>query len=269
MDVVSIIIPSYNQGKYLEECLDSIIVQSYEFWEAIVVDDGSTDNTAELMATLLKKDERIKFISKKNGGVSSARNEGIRQAGGKYILPVDGDDKIAQNLLEQSVAVFEQQKNVGLVFSQVQHFEASNALLDNVDYNFSQLLLNNQISCTAMYLKSDFKKTTGYDENMRHGVEDWEFWINLLSTIKEKAVIKLDFPGLYYRIKTDSRSVSFESNKSKITEIHNYVFQKHIRLYNEYYGDPIMVYSKMNYLERKIQPFLKLKAILRKLSFRK
>ena len=98
---VSVIVPVYNMEKYLQQCLDSLLVQTLEDIEIICVNDGSTDSSAEILACYVAKDERIKVINKPNGGLSSARNAGIRKAIGEYIGFVDSDDYIAPDFYEK------------------------------------------------------------------------------------------------------------------------------------------------------------------------
>ena len=100
MDKISIIVPIYNIEEYLEKCVKSIQKQTYKNIEILLVDDGSKDNCASMCDNMALKDERIKVIHKKNGGLSSARNEGIKHATGKYICFVDGDDFIREDYCE-------------------------------------------------------------------------------------------------------------------------------------------------------------------------
>lgn len=98
-DLISIIVPVYNVENYIQKCIDSILNQTYKFIEIILVDDGSTDNSSKICDTNQKKDKRIKVIHKKNGGLSSARNVGIKHATGKYLTFIDSDDYINKNFL--------------------------------------------------------------------------------------------------------------------------------------------------------------------------
>lgn len=100
---VSVIIPAYNIEKYIGRCINSVINQSYSNIEIIVVIDGATDNTKKITKEFQKKDERIIVIEKKNGGLSSARNEGIEKASGNYTMFVDGDDYLSSNCIENLV----------------------------------------------------------------------------------------------------------------------------------------------------------------------
>ena len=99
---VSIIIPTYNVEKYIEQCLKSLFAQKYKNFEIICVDDGSTDKSSEILEEYEQKDKRFTVISQPNKGVSAARNRGMQQAKGKYIMFVDSDDWLAHNACEQA-----------------------------------------------------------------------------------------------------------------------------------------------------------------------
>ena len=97
---ISVVVPIYNAESYLSKCLDSIVGQTYENLEIILVNDGSKDKSLEIMEEFHQKDARIKIINKENAGVSSARNRGIEEATGKYIIFIDADDYIEKNMFE-------------------------------------------------------------------------------------------------------------------------------------------------------------------------
>ena len=92
--LISVIVPCYNQAQYLDECLQPVLDQTYTDWECIIVNDGSPDHTEEVAKKWLEKDNRFRYIYKENGGLSSARNAGIREAKGEWIQFLDSDDKI-------------------------------------------------------------------------------------------------------------------------------------------------------------------------------
>ena len=104
--LVSIIVPCYNQAIYLTECLNSVLNQTYSNWECLIIDDGSPDNTFEIANLFIEKDKRFKYFKKENGGLSSARNFGIKQSFGEFILPLDADDKIHQDYISEVVKIF-------------------------------------------------------------------------------------------------------------------------------------------------------------------
>lgn len=97
--LVSVILPAYNVANYLDDCLESVISQTYINTEIIIVDDGSTDDTAGKADDWLSKDDRIRVVHQKNGGLSAARNTGLRYAQGEFILFVDPDDRIDESLI--------------------------------------------------------------------------------------------------------------------------------------------------------------------------
>ncbi len=102
MDLISVIIIGYNVEKYIEECLESVVRQTYPQLEIIFVDDGSTDRTAEIVQAMMKIDGRIRYFYQNNQGANSARKSGYYKASGKYIIYVDGDDYIAENTVENA-----------------------------------------------------------------------------------------------------------------------------------------------------------------------
>ncbi len=106
---VSVIIPCYNQALFLPKAIASLQAQTLEDWECIIVDDGSTDNTAEVASNLALQDSRIRLLQKVNGGSASARDLGLRNAQGEYIQFLDADDTIAPNKLEQQVQLMERE----------------------------------------------------------------------------------------------------------------------------------------------------------------
>lgn len=108
MEKISLIIPAYNEGNYIEKCLKSIISQTYQNLEIIIVNDGSTDNTLEVVNSFAKRDDRIRVFSKNNGGVSSARNFGLDQSTGNLIGFVDPDDFIDEQIYQKLQSLLSQ-----------------------------------------------------------------------------------------------------------------------------------------------------------------
>ena len=105
MAKVSVIVPVYNVEKYIRKCLDSIVSQTLNDLEIILVNDGSTDTSPAICEEYKRKDERIKMITQKNQGLSAARNAGLKDATGEYVIFIDSDDYIAENMLEILVEI--------------------------------------------------------------------------------------------------------------------------------------------------------------------
>lgn len=101
MELVSVVVPVYKVEQYLERCVKSICEQTYQELEIILVNDGSPDRCGEMCEELAQKDNRIQVLHKQNGGLSDARNAGVKLATGKYLLFVDSDDYIAKDLVEK------------------------------------------------------------------------------------------------------------------------------------------------------------------------
>lgn len=112
---ISIIIPAYNVSLYVKKCVESVCNQSYKNLEIIVVDDGSTDNTLEILQQMEKQDSRINVIHKENGGLSSARNAGLKIATGNYIMFLDSDDWIENDCCNETIVNIKK-NNADLVF---------------------------------------------------------------------------------------------------------------------------------------------------------
>jgi glycosyltransferase involved in cell wall biosynthesis len=104
--LISVIVPCYNQAQYLDECLNSVFKQTYSHWECIIVNDGSSDNTDEIAQKWSEKDSRYKYFKKDNGGLSSARNFGLKRANGDYIQFLDSDDIITAGKFEIQLDFF-------------------------------------------------------------------------------------------------------------------------------------------------------------------
>ncbi len=129
--IISIIIPAYNISQYIGVCLESVTKQTWRDLEIIVVDDGSTDHTAQIVESYAKKDRRIRLIKKRNGGVTSARLTGLRQATGEYIGFVDGDDVIEPDMYEHLLT------NAVAYQADISHCGYQMVFSDRVDYYYN------------------------------------------------------------------------------------------------------------------------------------
>ena len=123
--LVSVIIPVYNVEKYLRECIDSVINQTYKNLEIILVDDGSTDSSGKICDEYVEKDERITAIHQKNGGLSQARNRGLEESTGEYIYFLDSDDYISLDAIEKLYAIAETQKPDFVFFDAISFEDSS------------------------------------------------------------------------------------------------------------------------------------------------
>ena len=229
---VSVIVPVFNQGKFLSEALDSVLRQTYPYWECVIVNDGSPDNTEEVARRYLDRDGRFKYLFQQNKGLSSARNAGITNSGGEYILPLDADDVIGSTYLEKAIRHFEEFPETKLVYCKAELFGEKEGCWDLDTYDYDRFIWRNCIFCTAMYRRNDYDKTKGYNVNMVHGYEDWDFWLTLIN--KEDVVHCIDEVLFYYRIKKVSMHTELtKRSKESLVQLYN----NHPEIYDQYKGN--------------------------------
>ena len=239
LPLVSIIIPCYNQGKYIIECLESVKAQTYMNWECIVMDDGSSDNTKIVVQNYIQTESRISYNYQQNMGVSFARNNAIKLSNGKYILPLDGDDKIGSTYLEKALDILENNDKITVVYCEAELFGNKSGKWHLPNYSFDVLLKQNVLFCSTLFRRADFERTGGFDCLMKIGLEDWEFWISLLKNGGQ--VVKLDETLFYYRLVSNSRNSSFDKQKER--EIRNYIYQKHKSTYDTFIPVSDLIYD--------------------------
>ena len=181
--LVTVIVPIYNVEKYLRKCVDSILGQTYSFLEIILVDDGSTDSSSALCDEIKTKDERIKVIHKSNGGLSSSRNAGLKQAKGDYVLFIDGDDWINKNAVKKMYEAIKQ-SNADVVKCQYKEYENDNLItpkstlnrnvlmdVENLEPQFFDLLYKTNYCntiCKQLIKRSVMKNINKVDENLNY-----------------------------------------------------------------------------------------------------
>lgn len=220
-DLISVVVPIYNVEKYLKKCIDSIVYQTYRNLEIILCDDGSTDSCSQICDKYAEMDSRVKVIHKKNGGLSDARNVGIESSTGKYILFIDSDDFIDENMIFYLYdALIKNQADMACCQRQ-EVDENGRKLKSNKEYNtfivneneecMRELLKNPQMDTVAwgkLYIRSMFKDVR-YPVGKHH--ED------VFTTYKLIAQCQKIFVGeekyYYYRIRTDSIMTSTFNKK--------------------------------------------------------
>ena len=247
--MVSVIVPCYNQAIYLPEALNSLLAQTYQCWEAIVVNDGSPDETEKVALEYTRKDSRIRYVFKENGGLSSARNKGIELAQGEFILPLDADDIIHPEYMEKAMEAFEDNPFLKLVFCRGVFFGVKNKVWNLRYEGYEELLQRNHIFCSAFFRRSDCMAIGGYDENMRKGHEDWEFFIRLLD--ENSLVYQIPSPLFYYRVKEQSM-ITAAKQADVFNETEFYIYSKHRTLYASFFGGSALhIIRELLYLRKK------------------
>lgn len=176
--VLSIIIPCYNHGKYVQECIASIQYELHDFVEIIVVNDGSTDTaTVEVLNSLVT--DRLHVIHQGNQGVATARNTGIQAAKGSFLMFVDADNIIDPNYYLKALEHFDKHPEIAVFYCDPIHFGiVETQEVDLPDFSFERLIASNFIDVCAVVRKSLSDAIGGFDPQIQMGYEDWEFWIN-------------------------------------------------------------------------------------------
>ena len=159
MKKVSIIIPCFNQGEWIKEAVESAVNQTYKNVEIVIINDGSTDNSEDVIHSLCEKYPDIVFINEKeNHGVVYARNKAIQMTSAEYILPLDADDKIAPSYVEKAVKILEENPNIGIVYSRARIFGIKNKEWKLAEFSREDILYKNCIFSSALFRKRDFEK---------------------------------------------------------------------------------------------------------------
>lgn len=226
--MVSIIIPSFNSEKYIAETINSVLNQSYTNWELIVIDDGSTDNSAAIIKEFCLKDDRVKYCHQENAGVSVARNNGIKRAKGEYIALLDADDVWEKDNLKIKVDILESGKNFQWVYSNMYDADENINIIKEApkgtDENIleSILLWKGEVvpgPCSnIIFAKICFEEGVKFDKNLSTAA-DQDFTIQLASKYKGHHINK---PLWRYRLLVNSMS----RNITVMEKDHIAVFKK-------------------------------------------
>ncbi len=192
--LVSIIIPSYNYGRFLGQTLDSVISQTYAHWECFVMDDGSTDDTAAIATGYEQRDERIKYIHQQNQGIAATRNNGLKLVTGDYVQFLDADDMLPPEKLEKQISIFEQNSGVDIVYGDALFFHTDTPGVFYTDRDGRQskthklktsgqgdimihrLCINNFIDTAAPLIKRSAVDRVGEFDLQYDVYEDWQYW---------------------------------------------------------------------------------------------
>ena len=253
---ISIVIPIYNSEKYLEECIESIIKQTYKNLEIILVNDGSTDNSAKICVEYSKKDTRIVFVNKENSGVSDTRNSGIAKVSGKYLMFVDSDDILNNGYIEETYKYLIE-KNLDLCKTGMTILTES-AKQEKKFTNHFQILEKEEIynsiltgnffnsSCTCLY-KTEIINANNicFNINIKYG-EDLDFFTNYIENCNNIGYIPNC--GYLYRLNENSVSVDTKvSSRLKYCEDNIEIYHKFFDRIDKKNDIAYIILKKINY----------------------
>lgn len=176
---VSVVVTCYNYGRYLKEAVGSVLAQTFRDFEIVIVNDGSTDDTSEVIGQIVAANPlaRIRVIHQPNSGQPAhARNRGIREACGAYILCLDADDMIAPTMIERCVAALDANPGVAIAYTDRLDFDGVVQLVKAAPYDAARLPYQNHLSYCALYRRRVWEDVGGYRDNVK-GCEDWDFWV--------------------------------------------------------------------------------------------
>lgn len=230
-NLVSIIVPCFKQAEFLTECIDSVLKQSHRNWECIIVNDGSPDNTDEIAQEILKLDKRISYIRQENKGLAGARNAGVHKSKGEFILTLDADDMIFPNYLEYAVKVFSEKLEVMIVCGKTKFFGTINSIHEIDKLSYDDFLIDNQLHCSAVYRRSFFDRSGGYDTNAMSAFADWDFWISGIRDEKEVHISK-DPLFLYRRKEVSMITEATNTEEKRVSALFSMV-KKYPKVYTD------------------------------------
>ncbi len=264
---VTIVIPCYNDGKYIDEAVDSILAQTYRDFEIIIVNDGSTDAfTNDLLKNYNKPKTRV--LHKSNGHLSSARNHGIKHSKAEYILPFDADDIFEPSYLEKAVKILDENPEIGVVTCDIRLFENARGVWRSKSGDMMDLLAKNDICGNSLFRYQCWEDAGGYNENMR-GFEDWNFWIG----VGKKGWKFYSIPEVLFNYRITSKSM-YQNVLKKSPELTRQIVLNHIEVYKEHFVTVIyekqkqlmILEEKMRNQEEKMQQ--KIKALERSTAYK-
>jgi glycosyltransferase involved in cell wall biosynthesis len=235
--LISVVIPCFNQGQYLPSTVASVIASTYQNIEIIIVNDGSTDDSLYVAQQLARSHSGIQIIDQPNGGVSKARNAGMRIAHGDYILPLDGDDLISNDYIEKAIEKLRSNSSIKVVYCNAIKFnEHTQKEWKLKPFSLHKLATDNMIFVSGIFRKKDALEIGGYSEDMTMGREDWEFWIKMLKNGGQ--AVKLSIHGFYYRLTPNSKRKR-TGTKAKKKERIDYLNKKHADFFIKTINGPL------------------------------
>jgi glycosyltransferase involved in cell wall biosynthesis len=205
---ISVVIPCYNGGKFLDLPLHSLARQTFRNFEIVIIDDGSTDQgTKDKFKTL---DPSIRVVHQENKGLSAARNTGFREARADLVLALDSDDQLEPTHLEETLRAIKGTPGAGFVVTDIRQVGAAQAIEKRYINGFDVLFKNVTGYC-MLISKGAWQKAGGYDETMRDGYEDWEFNLRLINSGYRGVAI--DKPLLIYTVSPQGMLMGHSSQR--------------------------------------------------------
>jgi glycosyltransferase involved in cell wall biosynthesis len=218
--VISVVIPTYNRSHFISKAIECCLNQTLPPTEIIVVDDGSTDNTEQIV-----KQYPVTYIKKENGGVSSARNVGIKHAKTKYIINIDSDDTCEPSTFAKFLQAMENRDD-RLISCRLRHVYLDTGVSIETPWpiNNNNIYNENFFLSFAMFPKTAWEKVGGFDEALGYiGWEDWDFWIRLAEKGYEFKLVEEHL----FNYTMNSAGLSKTVDKERLKKLNDYFFNKY------------------------------------------
>ena len=221
---VSVIMPCYNDGKYIAEAVASLRASVFQDMELIIIDDGSDD--PETLNVLKNIDyPRVRILNTFRVRPAAARNAGIREARGEYIFPLDADDTIDPEYIGKAVEKMDADPSLGIVYCHADLFGEKTGPWELPDYSLRMMLLDNCIFVSSLFRKADWESIGGFGEDFRAGMEDYDFWLSVLGLGRE--VYQFPETWFHYRIKPASRTTQFNNSYDEVQQTYVRLYERH------------------------------------------
>ncbi len=269
---IGAVITSFNQGNMILEAVNSLCAQTVLPSRIIIVDDGSTDKNSLDILHAIKADPTLPIpivvIQQSNSGVSTARNNGISKSETPLVLVLDGDDKVKPSYIEQVCKLLHENASMVAASSWMNTFGVLDSVICPSGGNISKFLARNCCPATHILRREVWKKSGGYDESMRSGFEDWDFFLSMLETVPNANIGIVPEPLIDYRTAPASSNVK---SMSKRLELMRFIIRKHDKSYRTHMEDAILgiesiSMSRLDGWENEICHTLKEKQILSQAS---
>jgi glycosyltransferase involved in cell wall biosynthesis len=232
---VTVLIPCYNQGAYLDEAVESVLAQTWQDFEILVVDDGSTDPaTVRLLDDYARPKTTV--YRTPNQKLGAARNFLVERARGEFLCALDADDTLHPQYLEKTVAALDRDPSLGFVSTRLQMFGADTRVWpEDTRCDLVTLLCDDPVHCAALVRRAAVLAVGGYDERMpQQGNEDWDLWISLIESGHPGII--LDDVLFFYRRRPGSMCDECTTGAAQIDAV-QYLIRKHAASYRAHWQD--------------------------------
>ncbi len=238
---VSVVIPCYNLGRYLDEAVDSVLAQTYEDYEIIVINDGSTDASTNARVEAQRAKPRCTVYVTENQGLPATRNYAIERAAGAYVCCLDADDMLHKDFLKECVAVLDADAEdaLGFVTTTAKVFGAQKAYWPCSDYDPTRLMVENPIHVASLFRRRCWEEVGGYAVNLS-GFQDWNFWISIVAKGYRWTLVKR--PLFLYRVREGSM---IETSEQKRAELKRQIVANNLDFFRERAADALDAYERL------------------------